>query len=104
MHARRSASMAACSGMPLIFSYSAAMRACERAGQLDIALELLSEMKVSGVAPNQYSYHACVAACNRAGDWVRALELLDEMKADDPLAALETDPLPPRPRRGRRLL
>eukprot|EP00438_Fugacium_kawagutii_P015561 Skav229987 [mRNA] locus=scaffold1837:98903:101212:+ [translate_table: standard] len=65
-------------------SYSAAISACEKAGNWSVMLLLLEEMQLSGcgeglseqVRPNVVTCSACIAACEKGREWRRALELL----------------------------
>ena len=54
-------------------TYSAAISACEKAGDWVRALQLLQGMATSLVEANAISYNAAISACEKAGDWVRAL-------------------------------
>ena len=54
-------------------TYSAAISACEKAGDWVRALQLLQGMANSLVEANTISYNAAISACEKAGDKVRAL-------------------------------
>eukprot|EP00933_Yihiella_yeosuensis_P059746 TRINITY_DN6135_c0_g1_i9.p1 TRINITY_DN6135_c0_g1~~TRINITY_DN6135_c0_g1_i9.p1 ORF type:complete len:145 (+),score=13.01 TRINITY_DN6135_c0_g1_i9:237-671(+) len=57
-------------------SYSAAISACEKGGQWQTALNLLSLMHQSRVVPNVISYSAAIRACETGCQWQLALILL----------------------------
>ncbi|CAK0790326.1 unnamed protein product, partial [Prorocentrum cordatum] len=59
--------------------YSAGISACEKGGQWQPALALLSEMREAKLEPNVISYSAGTCACEKGGQWQRALALLSEM-------------------------
>ena len=64
---------------PSVYSYSAAISACEKGRQWEDALSLLEEMRTRGVEPSVYSFNAAISACGAGGQWERALSLLEEM-------------------------
>ena len=66
---------------PDVISYSAAISACEKAGQWE-ALSLLREMPAAGLRPNVVSYNAAISACEKAGRCDDALSLLQKMRED----------------------
>ncbi|CAE8642904.1 unnamed protein product, partial [Polarella glacialis] len=73
------AQMPACySVQASLASYNAAMAACSRAGQWQVALELLQAVheKLGSLAPSAISYSTAIGACAQAGQWQLALELL----------------------------
>ena len=47
---------------PNVVTHNAAMTACANDGQWETALQLLEEMKRSGVEPNVRSYNAAMSA------------------------------------------
>ncbi|CAK0793111.1 unnamed protein product [Prorocentrum cordatum] len=65
-----------------IITYSAGISACERAGQWQRSLVLLSEMSWAKLAPNVifFSYNAGISACEKGAQWQWALALLREMR------------------------
>ena len=65
---------------PNVISYNAAISACRRCINLEKALELLQEMKDSGICPNVITYSAVISVCEKCGNLEKALELLQEMK------------------------
>ena len=50
-----------------VISYNAAISACEKGGQWQQALSLLSEMQDAGVTRNVISYNAAISACEKGG-------------------------------------
>lgn len=44
------------------------------------ALELLDEMKRSGLNPDVYSYSAAISACEKDKQWEKALEIFEKMQ------------------------
>ncbi|CAE8647734.1 unnamed protein product, partial [Polarella glacialis] len=60
-------------------SFSATISACEKGGQWQLALHLLSEMPEAQAIPNTITYNAAMSACEKAGKWQFALALLDDM-------------------------
>ncbi|MHA6881870.1 hypothetical protein [Ralstonia pseudosolanacearum] len=71
---------------PNVVTYSAAISACEKAGRMDEALVLLSELKAIGsndpmMRPNVVTYSAAISACEKAGRADHAVALLSELKA-----------------------
>ena len=63
---------------PNVISYNAAISACRRCINLEKALELLQEMKDSGICPNVITYSAVISACEKCKNYIKALELLEE--------------------------
>ena len=66
--------------VPNVYTYSAAISACEKGGQWKRALELFAEMERAGVARDVVIYNAAISACEKGGQWERALELFAEME------------------------
>ncbi|CAK0894342.1 unnamed protein product, partial [Prorocentrum cordatum] len=60
-------------------SYNAGISACEKGGQWQRALSLLSEMWQAKLEPNVISYNAGISAWEEGGQWQRALALLWEI-------------------------
>ena len=54
-------------------TYSAAISACEKAGDWVRALQLFQGMANSLVEANTITYNAAITACEKAGEWVRAV-------------------------------
>ena len=63
-----------------MFSFSAAISACEKGGQWERALLLLDEMRRCGVKQDIFGFSAAISACAKGGQWERALSLLNEMR------------------------
>ncbi|CAE8584528.1 unnamed protein product [Polarella glacialis] len=55
------------------------MSACEKGGQWERALALLSSMQEVGPTPNHISYSAVISACEKAAAWEPAVALLHDM-------------------------
>ncbi|CAE8614882.1 unnamed protein product, partial [Polarella glacialis] len=62
-----------------VYHFSAAISACEKGGQWQQALNLLSLMPEASVAPNEITYNATMSACEKGGQWQLALSLLSLM-------------------------
>lgn len=58
---------------------SAAMTACDAAGEWEEALSLFEEMQMAGTPMDAVTYCAAMNACGTGGQWERALSLLNEM-------------------------
>merc|ERR1712032_1644394 len=73
--------------------YSAAISACEKGGQWQQALSLLSEKLESKLEPDIISYSAGITACEKGGAWHLALSLLIGMRESklDPDVATYSD-------------
>ncbi|CAK0888168.1 unnamed protein product [Prorocentrum cordatum] len=65
---------------PDIIGYSAGISACEKGGQWQQALSLLSGMRERKLEPNVIFYSAGVSACEKSGRWEQALHLLIEAR------------------------
>ena len=65
---------------PNTIGYSAAITACERAGQPHHAVTLLQSMCTQKIWPDTTSYNAAISACAQGKCWEQALELLEECK------------------------
>jgi pentatricopeptide repeat protein len=63
-------------------AYSAAINACERAGQWEKAVNLLNKMPSAGVPRSAYAYNFAISACAKAGHTDKALELLADMEKE----------------------
>ena len=61
--------------------FNASISACEKGGEWQMALYLLSQMPEAGVVPDQISFHAGISACEKGGEWQMALQLLSQMPA-----------------------
>ncbi|CAE8614608.1 unnamed protein product [Polarella glacialis] len=62
-----------------VYHCSAAISACEKDGQWQMALNLLSLMPEAMVVPNVITYSAVISACEKGGQWQMALNLLSLM-------------------------
>eukprot|EP00903_Cladosiphon_okamuranus_P011015 g10404.t1 len=63
------------------YTYVSAMKAVGAAGQWEVAVSLLGELReLEGVAPDVYVYTTAIAACSTAGRWEEALSLEGEMR------------------------
>ncbi|CAE8588905.1 unnamed protein product [Polarella glacialis] len=65
--------------VPNEITYSAAISSCEKGGQWQLALNLLSLMPAARVVPNEITYNAASSACEKSGHWQLALALLSLM-------------------------
>jgi pentatricopeptide repeat protein len=63
-------------------AYSAAINACERAGQWEKAVALLHKMPSAGVPRSAFAYNFAISACAKAGHTEKALELLADMEKE----------------------
>ncbi|CAE8741270.1 unnamed protein product, partial [Polarella glacialis] len=62
-----------------VFHYNAAINACEKGRQWQLAVGLLSSMPDMRVIPDEISYNAASSACSKGGQWELALGLLRSM-------------------------
>ena len=67
---------------PDVYSFTAAISACERGGEAAAALETFRRMQASGISPNEIAYNAAIRACATPQLWPVALSLLDDMSDD----------------------
>ncbi|CAE8656581.1 unnamed protein product [Polarella glacialis] len=65
--------------VPNEITYNAAISACEKGGQWQVALNLLSLVPEARVVPDKISYNAAISACEKGGQWQLALNLLSLM-------------------------
>lgn len=65
---------------PNVITYSAAISACDKGGQYDRALGLLSEMIGLGLEADVVSYNAAISATCKGKQWASALSLLQQMR------------------------
>jgi len=63
-----------------MISFNAAISACEKAGQWERVLSMLSELKKSGTTPSALSFNVAVSACQKDGQWERGLAFLSELR------------------------
>ncbi|CAE8607128.1 unnamed protein product, partial [Polarella glacialis] len=61
------------------FHYNAAISACEKARQWDLALALLGKMPSMRVTPDEISYNAAISASSKGGQWQLVFRLLSSM-------------------------
>ena len=64
-----------------VFCYSAAIGACGRSGEYEVAIELLDEMTRAGVWPNLIVYNTAINAAAKAAKTEQAMQLFDDMLA-----------------------
>ena len=76
-----------------VFTYDAAIRACEKAQQWHRASGLLATMRKVDAVPNVTTYKVAVSACQQAQLWHRALGLPAAMQALDSVPFAITYPL-----------
>ena len=79
--------MRRCGCEPDVYSFNAAISACEKGGQWERALSLLSEMPRCGIEPDVYSFSAAISACATASQPEAALQLFDTIEASPILEA-----------------
>ena len=60
--------------------FGAVLSAAERIGDVDTALQLLSEMKNENIHTTNFVYHSVISACSKAERYTTARAMLDEMK------------------------
>eukprot|EP00913_Durusdinium_trenchii_P025930 g24331.t1 len=73
---------------PNVIIYSAGISACEKGGNWELALNLLSTaMPRAKVQPNAFSYNAAISACEKGGQLQHALALFEAM----PIATVQPD-------------
>ncbi|CAE8602521.1 unnamed protein product [Polarella glacialis] len=62
-----------------VASVNAAINACKKEGQWQLALSLLILMLEMKGTPNKITYGAAISTCSRGGQWQQALSLLSSM-------------------------
>ena len=62
-----------------VVSFNAAISACEKGKQWEVALALLQEIGNNVLIPDLLSCNAVVSACDKGKQWKGALGLLQEM-------------------------
>ncbi|CAM9995223.1 unnamed protein product, partial [Ectocarpus sp. 12 AP-2014] len=67
---------------PNKYCYTAAVSACARGRNWELALSLLDEMREAGLSPDHFTYGSAVSAMARTGQWRRALGLLRRMAGE----------------------
>ena len=67
---------------PDVYTYTAAISACERGGQPTAALETFARMQSAGVEPTTAAYNAAIRAAATRELWPVSLSLLEDMRAD----------------------
>jgi len=65
-----------------VYTYSALISACEKAGQSDRAFGVYADMRRERVTPNVYMYSALISACEKAGESDRAFEVYADMRRE----------------------
>ncbi|CAJ1353554.1 unnamed protein product, partial [Effrenium voratum] len=66
---------------PNIVSYGAAVSACEKGAQWQIALALLQELAAGSLRPNLLVCNAAISACDKGNRWRHAVQLLALMQS-----------------------
>ncbi|CAE7286311.1 unnamed protein product [Symbiodinium pilosum] len=62
-------------------SFNAGISACEKGGEWQMALCLLSQMPAARVIADEISFSAGISACEKGGEWQMALFWLSQMPA-----------------------
>jgi pentatricopeptide repeat protein len=65
---------------PDVVTFGAAIGACAKSGQAQVALNLITSMDNEGVAPNVLIMNLAINACKLSGRWTDARDLLDSME------------------------
>lgn len=65
---------------PDLVAYTAVMDCCGKAGQWEMALNLMQEMRDEGLKPDRMTYNTAIDACAKGGQWQRALDILAGME------------------------
>ncbi len=60
---------------PNVITYSSAISARKKGGELQRALVLLEHCESAGIKPNVITYNASISACEKGGQWQRAFGL-----------------------------
>jgi pentatricopeptide repeat domain-containing protein 1 len=68
--------------LPDLVTYSTLIKAYERAGQWERALEVMKVMQDNNITPNVITYSTAISAVAKAGQWRAALGLLEHMRKD----------------------
>lgn len=71
--------MLACRVDVNVFHLNAAIAACSKAGEWQLALGLLKNAPLVKCSPNDRSFNAAISACSSRGQWHVAFSLLQEM-------------------------
>jgi pentatricopeptide repeat domain-containing protein 1 len=66
--------------VPDVITYTAAINACEKSMQWDMALCLLAVMQQAAVVPNIITYSAAISAGERGEQWQQAVDHIAEMQ------------------------
>jgi len=61
-------------------SFTAAINACARTGDVQLAEKWMAKMLEAGVEPNVITFNAVIAACAKAGDGKRCEQWLEKMR------------------------
>ncbi|CAE8663863.1 unnamed protein product, partial [Polarella glacialis] len=62
-----------------VFHYNAAVNACEKAGDWQLAIALLEKMPQMSVTPDSISFNSAMSACEKGQQWQLAVSLLASM-------------------------
>ncbi|KAG5490636.1 hypothetical protein JKF63_00757 [Porcisia hertigi] len=63
-----------------VFHYTTVLKACTRAGQMDVAMTVFRQMKTNQVVPNVYTYTTLINGCANAKKLDLALRIFAEMR------------------------
>lgn len=63
-----------------VYHYTTVLKACSRAGQMDVAMTVFRQMKTNQVKPNVYTYTTLLNGCATAQKLDLALRLFAEMR------------------------
>ena len=69
--------------MPDVISYSFAISACDKGGELRHASGLLVGVRNNNVLPDVISCNSAISACEKGGQWQRVLGWLVDMRHND---------------------
>ena len=67
---------------PDVYSYAAAISACERGGEARLALDVFGRMQKAGVKPNTIAYNVAIRSAATRELWPASLSLFQDMRDD----------------------